>query len=291
MQSQTGSWGAGFGAQGEEISVGRWSGSGSALRYAAMPPPFRRIALVWLLCGLALAGCRTAAVIAPTPTVTITFPAIDFGKRWLEIQTCRTACWEGVVPGLTSLSEAVDIAERHPLTDPRKTNTRDAKAGAREIWWNLGDQAQARVRIGHAVPAVADPGIVDSIVVKLNADSPITDVFSALGDPSHVEATAVMNLYLRQNMKSLSYIWAARGVAIEVANPGQATGFKPNDAADARYDRLVFFSPGPGNYLVAKYGSDYARLPLVQAAVSDWNGFKRFDFYCKVVDVEWGAKC
>jgi hypothetical protein len=201
-----------------------------------MPPPFRRIALVWLLCGLALAGCRTAAVIAPTPTVTITFPAIDFGKRWLEIQTCRTACWEGVVPGLTSLSEAVDIAERHPLTDPRKTNTRDAKAGAREIWWNLGDQAQARVRIGHAVPAVADPGVVDSIVVKLDADSTISDVFSALGDPSHVEATAVMNLYLRQNMKSLSYIWAARGVAIEVANPGQATGFKPNDAADARYD-------------------------------------------------------
>ena len=76
-------------------------------------------------------------------------------------------------------------------------------------------------------------------------------MFSALGDPSHVEATAVMNLYLRQNMKSLSYIWAARGVAIEVANPGQACGFKPNEAAVARYDRVVFFSPGAGNFLVA----------------------------------------
>jgi|GEM_PF-2508979 Uncharacterized conserved protein len=48
---------------------------------------------------------------------------------WLHDQSCRAACWAGITPGKTKVSEAIELLKQHPLVDPSSvtvTSARDA---------------------------------------------------------------------------------------------------------------------------------------------------------------------
>lgn len=46
---------------------------------------------------------------------------------WLHDQSCRAACWAGITPGKTKVSEAIDLLKQHPLVDPSSVTVTSAR--------------------------------------------------------------------------------------------------------------------------------------------------------------------
>lgn len=228
--------------------------------------------------ALCLAGCVPSSL-PPTPALTPTpaptpspsakpireLPA-DWSTRWLKGIPCFAPCWEGITPGLTSASEAVEILKRSPLI--ASAEAKDASRGYRvaDVSWVWIDGKEG----GEATYQASSPTI-DMIRPDLDGAFRLRDFMQTYGEPSHVLATAIQPPDSLDVYYELSVVFVQKGI---VLNAGGL--IKPDPTNDGVFRSPVFLVPTIESF---KAYSGWARMH--PEWIVPWEAGKGFDFYCR----------
>ncbi len=118
----------------------------------------------------------------PTPT-----PVMDLLTRWLNAEPCAPPCWEGIIPGETSASEAMELLEANPLIA-------DIQLYERGRWsmmeWNMIWSSMSKHSPSPAWGAASfDSSFSNQIIQYIVLDSRglcLGDIIHSYGEPSHI---------------------------------------------------------------------------------------------------------
>lgn len=151
------------------------------------------------------------------------------------------------------------------------------------IWkWQNGEEGGAISFRGEA------KNTIDEIAPSLPPVR-LGDVFSAYGEPSHIQAYAVPGVDIGSGIYyGLSVIYENKGIVLKLPNT-QSPQEKPLINADTPMN-VYFFAPSPGGLPSVAQGT--LRLGYREFIVP-WQGIRDFDFYCgdgmdgKVCRGEW----
>lgn len=189
----------------------------------------------------------------------------DWGYRWLAESKCAQGCWEGIVPGRTSVAAAKQIVAHHLLTFSGTTTEPGLE---RVMLWNMDNQAVAYIGLGNS-----DPESISYVQVRFPFTSfPLSEVVQSLGNPDYVDAWISTHQLVRRNV--MSYVFADRGLAVSV----DAQLDDPQiDLASAAYSDLLVFVPGLQGYLASRWPGRSSG----GEAISRWSGFRGFRYYCR----------
>jgi hypothetical protein len=250
------------------------------------------ITFLFIMALLALTACATA----PTPTATTIMPTIapthlpqtatptpnlptpapsptippDWQYRWLKKIPCSAPCVEGITPGKTTASEAIQILNQNLLiknveNDPNFSSS--LKWGA--VFWDWAFSSTG----GAALYSTDTSEIISSIAPQFGKDYSFREVMQAYGDPTYIIADAYIPaseqivLCRRVRLVYLSY-----GLQLYAENCRTKVELDEN----LSFPIINFFVPTHEEYYsidsTAKKHPDW---------VIPWQGFKGFEFYCR----------
>lgn len=218
----------------------------------------------------------TSTPTLPTPTPTKLPPPEDWQFRWLKGVPCRAPCWEGITPGKTSATEAIEILKQSPLVAYVQQGRYAPSSGLGDVSWDWinGDKG------GYAnYPINTSAQIIGSIFPAFRQRYALRDVLQAYGEPSHILAQAKQGPDIGSGIfYDVWLVYLPQGLAL---TGGGAT--KP-DLENMYLDRVIFYIPTreglEANVWLAKEHPEWV-LP--------WQGFKGFDYYCR--DETHGIEC
>ncbi len=247
-----------------------------------------------LVVVLSLTGCETdqaASQFGPTSTLlqnTITAPATatiiasattiktnvtpsapvkslaQVNSDWLRGTPCSLPCWEGIIPGQTTIEQAIEILKTFPFVQ-NITSATTGDDGELKWHWQGVDaggiieyHAQSKVKTIYAIFS----GLLD---YKLS------DIIAAYGEPSHV---SILSGPPNKEGEPVSYSYMFMYLS---------KGFYMNYQSQAK---LILDTNFP-----VKYPSFFALDSLDSVAkllslgntnvILPWQGFKSLDFYCR----------
>lgn len=216
---------------------------------------------------------KSDALVSAIPTIVSTkLPmTAKWSERWLSGIPCRPPCWEGIVPGKTSASEAVDLLTKSPLVGAVHTTANRLFPGRGEVNWTWVDGSE-----GGRV--IFDAQAVTQTVYAIQPAFPtrfrLQDIVSALGNPSHVIATAFRGPDLGSPISyDLSIIYLSLGLRFHTSSSGKPIALDAN----TKFEDVTFSEP------------ESKELTAPQEFLVPWVGIKSFDFYCE--DDENGNTC
>ncbi|MBN2006463.1 MAG: hypothetical protein JXA21_24135 [Anaerolineae bacterium] len=185
-------------------------------------------------------------------------------SRWLEGIPCSAPCWEGITPGKTTISDALNLLSQNQFVD-QASSLHIQSAGFFGWCWNDSDLSMGNLHY--------TDNVVDFVSVDLPEEVLLRDVMQAYGEPSHVVAYKLYGQYGDGPFYALDIIYESRGFTLD-------TGFLYRQPPNMN-DRLVF------NKLYFRT-SPYNPWQSGASTIIPWEGFKDFSFYCRY---ESGAMC
>ncbi|MBP7686354.1 MAG: hypothetical protein KA765_00495 [Thermoflexales bacterium] len=203
-------------------------------------------------------------------------PAADWSDRWVKGIPCKPPCWEGIIPGQTSASEAVKLLNASPIVfQAEMTSTTHLSDDGTVIWWWLS----GIMRGGEAYYHARSPDqIIYAISPYFPRDFTLREIIQIYGEPSDIIARAYHNP--DDGIASdVSIFYRSQGLVL-----GAGSGGKLSLNLDMTFDHVLFFAPTDEGLRVALAGSvDHPDW------LTPWQGVKDFDFYC--IDWEGGKVC
>lgn len=124
-------------------------------------------------------------IILPTPFTKPGAAVADFQHRWLRGEPCSAPCWEGIIPGRTTVTEAVDILNRSSLITGLQNSYRvspDDDDTVTWLWMNPKGSAGGSL----AYPQHPSAPVTTIHVAFPNTSFRFRDVIAAYGNPSYV---------------------------------------------------------------------------------------------------------
>ena len=212
------------------------------------------------------------ATLAPTIIVPTKLPiTTEWAGRWLKGIPCRLPCWEGIIPGRTSATEAVDLLAKNPLVGTVHTTANRLFPDREEVNWTWVDGSEG----GRAIfDAQTVSQTIYAIQPVLPTSFKLQDVIAAYGNPSHVIAAASRSPDFGGPISyDLSIIYLPLGLRLHTSSSGEPTTLN----ADTKFEDVTFSEP------------DRKELTAPQKFLVPWVGIKSFDFYCR--DEENGNAC
>jgi hypothetical protein len=212
------------------------------------------------------------ATLAPTTIVPTNLPiTTEWAERWLRGIPCRLPCWEEIIPGRTSAIEAVDLLAKSPLVGTVHTTANRLFPDRAEVNWTWSDGSEGG-------RAIFDAQAVTQTVYAIQPTFPtryrLQDVISALGNPSHVIATALRGPDLGSPISyDLSIIYLPLGLRLHTSSSSKPVTLN----SDTKFEDITFSDPSR------------KELTAPQEFLVLWEGLKNFGFYCK--DEENGNAC
>lgn len=200
-------------------------------------------------------------------------PQGDWTRRWLEKIPCSAPCFENVTPGLSTVSEAIEIWNRSPIIHSPEIET---ASGRSDIDGYINWKWPNGVRSGGAsYRFVGDQQLVDAIEPDFrsaNGFKPfqLREVMSAYGEPQYVVATT-RTFVEGQTTFTKSAIWFLYaqygfGVGADIARDSPLS-------SDMEVSEPLFFSAANLESLIALYS------PHRPNCVLPWQGIHPFAFY------------
>ena len=221
----------------------------------------------------------TAALTPPfTPLPTVQLDS--WQGQWLKGVPCQPPCWEKIVPGQTTMSEAKTLLTDSGLTRAVINTVQDAKATRGQISWRWNET------LGLGEREASEPGyinydntgsqLIDIIAPQLYVSYQFSDILKAYGEPEYV---IVLGFYPYPEATapsfSISAIYITRGFL--VYSSGLST--KPTKIdAHTTFDRVTFFVPSSVGF--SKFGSGFFNPKFLVR----WQGFRDFSYYCLNID-------
>lgn len=244
-----------------------------------------RIGVFCLVLNILLLGCQSSAGVTPSLPTSVTPGQLPLGweTRWLKGIPCRAPCWEGITPGKTTASEAVDILRKSPLVNEASISqvpTVRTLGLVEWIWVNGQAGGTALFRRG------TSPEVIYELDPHLPKSIRLADVIAAYGEPSDV--TAGEHLWtdyqalqgtpgpgtsapITYRVYSLSLFYLPYGFFLSTGGSS-----KPDLSPELVLERSDFFAPGMEGYLDTIGGK-----PIPYLTYLPWQGFKGFQFYCR----------
>lgn len=219
-----------------------------------------------------------------------------YTRAWLADARCPRPCWDGILPGASTIDDISMAAAKNPATESTST-----PYPGTWVWrftnYQLGADAQYELSAKRTISTLAislengyrpvsdsaHPGEWRYMTFERFRpveESPLVtvgEVFAKLGPPEYVAAWIYTG---RTGPKHyLVYVYARDGVAIKVDD---IPGTVPDTGPDAVVDHLTFFVPGLESYLAI---GGFPKSPFsLSAPPMPWSGFKGFAAYCQNVD-------
>jgi len=106
-------------------------------------------------------------------------------SRWLKGVPCKSPCWEGITPGKTPATQAIDLLKINSFIDHSSFPVASSDT---EIDWKWSDSHFGLGEI-RFTSAISEPSsIVNWILVDLPEPVYLYQVIQAYGEPSHIVA-------------------------------------------------------------------------------------------------------
>ena len=124
--------------------------------------------------------------------------------QWVAGLPCRAPCWENILPGRTSVTEAATLLAHNPAVA-----TVTSQAGI--AWtWQATHRPGGEIRIDH--------GHVQSITPFYDSAFRLGDIIQTYGEPSYVNAKAFHNPDGSDITYSVQIEWQAAGFDVRAGN-------------------------------------------------------------------------
>jgi hypothetical protein len=194
---------------------------------------------------------RTAATAQPLPTaepspVPTAPPAAQtpsLADRWLIGLPCQAPCWEQIVPGTTTLTEAQQhLSQQELIRNIQQAPGRNNDPAL--IGWNWEDSPIGRGSLIYYEnkPPFSNPPLNTVLNVSLVFDRPVTlrEVIAAYGEPSHVQLAADYSSAAGL-MYYFSVVYLERGFLLERTTTDFAQ--RPHLSEEMTFDFVVMYQP------------------------------------------------
>ncbi len=238
--------------------------------------------IVLALTALGLGACvsppgvpGTTTSVKPTssptrhPLPTKPSPLADWPYRWLKGVPCRPPCWEGVTPGHTAATEAVETLRQSPVIATAEITSSPLVTEMGVVIWSwVGKEGREG---GQAIFHAQEPSSpIYYLHPYLPASFSLGDVIQAYGEPSHIIAKA----FPRPDSEGFDYdlriLYRSHGFILL-----DGGAIKPTLNADTLFGSVVFFALNDEGLRAALAGAaDHPEW------VVPWQGMKDFDYYC-----------
>lgn len=222
---------------------------------------------------LANPGLSTSPVMTSTKT-----PPQDWEYRWLKGVPCKPPCWEGITPGVTTASQAVDILKQNNLISYLAIKTPTLRPEYGYVIWDWSTHPKnVTDPIGVGGDALYDTQTSTQVIYIIRPNFRVAfsfdEILKVFGNPSHVLATA------RQTPDggveyNFSIVYLDLGILAETGVATKDGSRKPNLSANFLLERVYFFAAGLQGFVNA-YKQEKANFLI------SWQGFKDFNFYCR----------
>lgn len=204
---------------------------------------------------------------------TVVTPAVDeqaYMRAWLAGEMCRPPCFLDIVPGETSIEEALTRLQARPEATAVGTyydgNSPEVLKAIDWHWQGYPDT------IAGTVAANLTTHRVSMITTGFPGESnlELDDVIQAYGEPSHVLAEAHRGTDTPDVSLWLEVVWLDQGLALS----WRRGAFDVDTSLDAIDYHPAFFVPTLDGY-AALWG-----FPIVLEQLTPWRGVKSFGAYC-----------
>jgi len=208
------------------------------------------------------------------------FPDDRHPLEWLQGVPCRAPCWEGITPGLTTVSQATTLLKNNSLISSVKVFMDNGFGnGEIEFHWKDGDHYML-LGFKNNEP---DP-VIDVIMPDFYGHPfSFNDVIQTYGYPSHLGVEIPCSRD-QKGILTCNYfielLYLDQGMRVE-----SLYRQKPSiiDGQMEIYS-VEFFIPGKEGWARAWQG-DFDRFYIV------WQGFKKFEYYCIQLKGENSTNC
>ncbi len=223
-----------------------------------------------------LTGCsekQAAPLEAATTSLPIANPSVSATQgsilRWLKGIPCRPPCFEGITPGISDVTQAMEILKKNPFSVNPWIAT-SPQGGT--LFWDSTQRAGLNIGNAYFDPSTT-PQIIYEIHPKFTEELKLADLIQAYGEPDYVAARPILREKATGNLKAgtnyqMLFLYLSQGMMFESYFPNRSD-FNKN----LPLVRPTFFAP-TGNVVPKAY------QPIFENKVA-WQGFKTFDFYCK----------
>lgn len=193
------------------------------------------IALLLLACGQPqIATPRPPAVSA---AVVQTLPAVQ--ASWLTSSTCRPPCWEGITPGVTTITATVAILQAHPLLlyipGPPGFTPRD---GEHQFDW-AWPAPSSRGAYAYARKSAVT---IEYIDLNLDASVSFATIQTQFGAPSHALLVVIPDPHSRDVTWKLDLIFVDQGMILTALSP------TPPRLDTAAFDQVLLTYPDKAQF-------------------------------------------
>ncbi len=237
--------------------------------------------LCFLLVTSLLLSCNTNQNKVPSATMTIQSDKLaddnleaeaQWPQDWLLGIPCKAPCWQGIVPGVTTVTDTITILEGmgdtiniNVSTSPISSDLYDGAIG------NLTWDWQEHGKVWGGMEVYGSPLTVYSILIGNAGHASLEDVIAAYGEPSHVSATIDGNR--NPNLYFLRLTFYEQGFALESNRSGSSQ--KPYFDEQWTGFNVRFFEPTPEGFSRVWGG----RLITVDEVARPWEGMLGFGAY------------
>lgn len=217
----------------------------------------------------------TETPVVATPTGTNLPPPQDWQYRWLKKIPCGAPCLEGITPGKTTASEAMEILSQNPLV---KNVRREPSYGYKweSVSWNWVVSGQT----GDAFYPHSNSETIITITPHFGMYYSFRDVVQAYGEPTHIVAIARQLISERPTLcQEARFVYVPYGLELR-----SDCNSKLELNENISFLGASFFIPTREGYEsideTARRHPDWM-IP--------WQGFKGFEYYCR--DEQGGKLC
>ncbi|MBI5034110.1 MAG: hypothetical protein HZB51_26620 [Chloroflexi bacterium] len=209
----------------------------------------------------------TPSTIALTPTPTWSPQLPDWQFRWLRKIPCSAPCLEGITPGKTTASEAIEILNQNSLV---RNVRREPSYGSK--WESVSWDWKGSNTGGDAFYLPDNLEIIASITPHFGRDYSFRDVIQAYGEPTYIIAIADL-------LVSEKPIFCQQAIFVYVSNGLELrtdchTKFELNE--NITFSLMRFLAPTHEGYEPID-----EKVRQHRDWILPWQGFKGFDYYCR----------
>lgn len=204
---------------------------------------------------------------AQSPTIT---DSQDWQRRWIEGNPCKAPCFEGITPGVTNLSQAIQILDQNPLVTA--VQVLPSSGSKHYLGWDWVSRPRTSIGVNPTGGVAQEQelgGVIKSIAPSLPKKFELGDLIKTYGEPSHVLASATLGD--AGTVYYIYYIYLERGLKVKGFNSKKPE----NISVHSEVSMPIFFIPGMTG-LQGLFPFQNLNIYLFE-----WQGFKDFGFYCR----------
>lgn len=184
-----------------------------------------------------------------------------YARRWLLAEVCQPPCWEGITPGTTTVSQALDLLNNNPGIIPGSANAHDGYV----VWRWKGSTHGGEARYARADPQqrINEISPFYESLPGAKASFTLAEVIQRYGAPSHIRASTFYGPHGDGPFYAIMIIYQPMGLIF--TNIAMITA-KPELTDRLAFNRVSFYTP----------------TDLLNLSAEPWVGFQPFDSYCQV---------